>query len=49
MVRQSTTQVVELQVDGVTVSDKCSRIGDRWVSDMDYNVYEPGVYGWTKV
>jgi hypothetical protein len=22
--------------------------GDVWVSDLDGNVWEPGVYGWTK-
>lgn len=23
--------------------------GDVYVSDIDYNVYEPGVYGWSVV
>ena len=28
--------------------DKVSHGGKRWVSDVDNNVWEPGVYGWTE-
>ena len=28
---------------------KCSHNGKHWTSDIDNNVYEPGVYGWTEV
>lgn len=35
--------------DAYMKGDKVSHNGDKWVCDMDYNVYEPGVYGWTKV
>ena len=29
--------------------DKVTRNGKTWVSDIDGNVWEPGVYGWTEV
>lgn len=29
--------------------DKVSHNGKIWVSDIDNNVWEPGVYGWTEV
>ena len=29
--------------------DKVSHNGKVWVSDIDYNVWEPGAYGWTEV
>lgn len=29
--------------------DKVKHNGKTWVSDIDNNVWEPGVYGWTKV
>lgn len=29
--------------------DKVTHNGSTWVSDMDGNVWEPGVYGWTEV
>ena len=29
--------------------DKVTHNGKTWVSDIDYNVYEPGVYGWTEI
>ena len=29
--------------------DKVSHNGKTWVSDIDNNVWEPGVYGWTKI
>ena len=28
--------------------DKVSHNGKTWVSDIDNNVWEPGVYGWTE-
>lgn len=29
--------------------DKVTHNGKTWVSDLDNNVWEPGVYGWTEV
>ena len=29
--------------------DKVKHNGSTWISMMDYNVYEPGVYGWEVV
>lgn len=29
--------------------DKVTHNGKTWVSDIDGNVWEPGVYGWTEV
>ena len=29
--------------------DKVTHNGHTWVSDIDYNVFEPGVYGWKEV
>ena len=29
--------------------DKVRHVGKIWVSDVDNNVWEPGVYGWTEV
>ena len=29
--------------------DKVTHNGKTWVSDVDNNVWEPGVYGWTKI
>ena len=29
--------------------DKVKHNGKTWVSDVDYNVWEPGVYGWDEV
>ena len=29
--------------------DKVTHNGKTWVSDVDNNVWEPGVYGWTEV
>ena len=29
--------------------DKVTHNGKTWVSDIDYNVYEPGVAGWSEV
>lgn len=35
--------------DAYNVGDKVRHNGKVWVSNMDANVYEPGVYGWTEV
>lgn len=29
--------------------DKVKHVGKVWVSDVDNNVWEPGVYGWSEV
>lgn len=29
--------------------DKVTHNGKTWVSDLDYNSYEPGVHGWSEV
>ena len=29
--------------------DKVRHLGKIWVSDIDYNVYEPSVYGWSEI
>lgn len=34
--------------DAYMVGDVVSHNGELWVSDIDSNVWEPGVYGWTK-
>lgn len=35
--------------DAYAKGDKVSHNGKHWVSDMDANVYEPSVYGWSEV
>lgn len=35
--------------DSYAKGDKVSHSGKRWTSDVDNNVWEPGVYGWTEV
>lgn len=35
--------------DAYNAGDKVSHNGKHWISDIDANVYEPGVYGWTEV
>ena len=35
--------------DAYAKGDKVSHSGKRWTSDVDNNVWEPGVYGWTEV
>lgn len=32
-----------------SVGDKVMHNGNTWVSDVDGNVWEPGVYGWSEV
>lgn len=34
--------------DAYNTGDKVSHNGKRWTSDVDGNVWEPGVYGWTE-
>ena len=35
--------------DAYAKGDKVSHNSKHWVSDIDANVYEPGVYGWSEV
>lgn len=35
--------------DAYMLGDKVSHLEKHWVSTMDYNVYEPSVYGWDEV
>lgn len=35
--------------DAYAQGDKVKHVGKVWESDIDANVYEPGVYGWTEV
>lgn len=35
--------------DAYNTGDKVSHNEKRWVSVMDANIYEPGVYGWNEV
>jgi hypothetical protein len=35
--------------DAYAKGDKGSHNGKHWISDVDNNVWEPGVYGWTEV
>lgn len=35
--------------DTYSKGDKVSHNDSHWVSDVDNNVWEPGVYGWTEV
>lgn len=34
--------------DAYNAGDKVSHGGKRWVSDLDGNAYEPGIYGWSE-
>lgn len=34
--------------DAYNAGDKCSHNGKHWISDLDGNIWEPGVYGWTE-
>ena len=34
--------------DAYMTGDEVSHNGEIWASDLDYNVWEPGVYGWHK-
>lgn len=35
--------------DAYNKGDKVSHDGKHWVSDVDNNVWAPGVYGWKEV
>ena len=35
--------------DAYNKGDKCSHNGKHWVSNLDGNVWEPGIYGWSEV
>lgn len=35
--------------DAYNSGDKCSHNGKHWVSNLDGNVWEPGIYGWSEV
>jgi CubicO group peptidase (beta-lactamase class C family) len=35
--------------DAYAAGDRVSHNGAHWTSDVDANVWEPGVYGWTEV
>lgn len=32
--------------DAYRINAKVSHLGKHWISTIDYNVYEPSVYGW---
>ena len=34
--------------DAYAKGSKVTHNGQKWISDVDSNVWEPGVYGWTK-
>lgn len=35
--------------DAYRVGDKVSHDSKHWINTLDYNAYEPGVYGWDEV
>lgn len=35
--------------DAYNAGDKCSHNGKHWASNLDGNVWEPGIYGWNEV
>lgn len=35
--------------DAYRIGAKVSHLGKHWVSAIDYNTYEPSVYGWSEV
>ena len=35
--------------DAYNAGDKCSHNDKHWVSNLDGNVWEPGIYGWSEV
>ena len=35
--------------DAYRIGDKVSHLEKHWISTLDYNVYEPSVYGWDEV
>ena len=34
---------------GTGIGDKVTHNGKTWVSDIDNNVWEPGLHGWTEL
>ena len=34
--------------DAYSAGDKVSHNGKRWISEVDANIWEPGVYGWSE-
>ena len=34
--------------DAYSKNAKCKHNGKKWVSNIDANIWEPGVYGWTE-
>jgi len=35
--------------DAYMTGDKVTHLEKHWISTMDYNTYEPGVYGWEEI
>lgn len=35
--------------DAYRIGDKVSHLDKHWISAIDYNVYEPSVYGWDEI
>ena len=35
--------------DAYNAGDKCSHNGKHWASNLNGNVWEPGIYGWSEV
>lgn len=35
--------------DAYTINSQVSHNGSHWISDVDNNVWEPGVYGWHNI
>lgn len=35
--------------DAYNAGNKCSHNGKHWASNLDGNVWEPGIYGWSEV
>lgn len=35
--------------DAYRIGDKVSHLEKHWISAIDYNVYEPSIYGWDEV
>ena len=35
--------------DAYNTGDKCSHNNKHWASNLDGNVWEPGIYGWSEV
>lgn len=35
--------------DAYRIGDKVSHLEKHWISTLDYNVYEPSVYGWDEI